>query len=212
MLRKEFDRQVENLLQKGYPAAAGISVEEFLKHLVPLQQWVEEAIIPEAEIDIENGYLPFLIVVKSDLIETEKAMSFVEREGKQGYIKLYPREPSDFKPIDSVRVPSSQVYLIVDIDRGQETINLTPEDALQTIQKKNRSPLTIDEGVAIMTHYPEFLIKNNCFSLLASRYRDDKRVPAIWITHQREARLGWCWEGNPHTWLGSASCKSRVGS
>lgn len=212
MLRKEFDRQVENLLQKGYPAAAGISVEEFLKHLTPLQKWVEEAIVPATEMDLEAGYLPFVIVVKSDLIDTEKAMSFVEREGKQGYTKLYPREPSDFKPIDSVRIPSGQAYLLVDIDRGKETINITPEDALKTIHKENRSPLTIDEGVAILTHYPDFLIKNNCFSLLASRYGGDKRVPAIWITQKRKARLGWCWEGNPHTWLGSASCGSRIGS
>lgn len=211
MLRKEFDRQVENLLQKGYPAAASVSVEEFLEHLAPLQERVEEAMVPETEMDLENGYLPFVIVVKSDLIDTEKTMSFVEREGKQGYTNLYPREPGDFKPIDGVRIPSGKAYLMVDIDRGKETINITPDDALKMIQKENRSPLTIDEGVAIMTHYPDFLIKNNCFSLLASRYSGDKRVPAIWITQERKARLGWCWEGNPHTWLGSASCRSRVG-
>ncbi|MGQ0669203.1 MAG: DUF5701 family protein [Actinomycetota bacterium] len=25
-------------------------------------------------------------------------------------------------------------------------------------------------------------------------------------------RLGWCWAGNPHTWLGSASCGAGVGA
>ncbi len=210
MSRKEFDRQVENLLQKGYPASAGVSVEEFLKGLATLEEWVEECTLPE--IDLENGYLPFVIVVKSDMMSTEKAMSLVEREGKPGFAKMYPRKPGDFMPIDGVGVPSGKAYLIVDVDRGKESINVSPDDALKMIQKNNRSPLTIDEGVAIMTHYPEFLQKNNCFSLLASRYSGDKRVPAIWLTQERRARLGWCWERNPHTWLGSASCGSRVGS
>jgi hypothetical protein len=125
---------------------------------------------------------------------------------------MYPRKPDDFQPIASVEIPSGKAYLIVDVDRGKETINITPDDALKMIQKENRSPLTIDEGVAIMTHYPGFLLRNNCFSLLASRFSGDKRVPAIWINQEKKARLGWCWEGNPHTWLGSASCGSRVGS
>lgn len=209
MLRKEFDRQVKNLLQKGYPEAAGVSAEEFLKHIEPLKEKVGEPVL--SEMDLDKGHLPFVVVVKSDLVAAEKAMALVEREGKQGFTKMYPREPKDFKPIDGVSIPSSIAYLLVDIDRGKETINIIPSEALKFITKGNRSPLTIDEGVAIITHYPEFLIKNNCFSLLASRYRGDKRVPAIWINSERKPNLGWCWDGNPHTWLGSASCGSRVG-
>jgi len=82
---------------------------------------------------------------------------------------------------------------------------------MKIIKESHRSPLTIEEGVAIVTHYPEYLMKNNCFSLLASRHPGDKRVPAIWINAQKQANLGWCWDGNPHTWLGSASCRHRIG-
>ncbi|MEI2690845.1 MAG: DUF5701 family protein [Anaerolineae bacterium] len=46
--------------------------------------------------------------------------------------------------------------------------------------------------------------------LLASRC-GDKRVPAFWLSQNRP-KLGWCWAGNPHTWLGSASCAERVGT
>ncbi len=102
-------------------------------------------------------------------------------------------------------------YLLVDIDRGKDNANMPPDEALCMIEKENRSPLTIDEGVAIVTHYPEFLMRNNCFSLLASRCRGDRRVPALWIDSEKKPRLGWCWAGNPHTWLGSASCRKRVG-
>lgn len=207
-LRKEFDRQVNNLRQKGYPEAAGVSAEEFLKHIEPLKERMGELVPPE--IDLEKGQLPFVIVVKSDWVAAEKAMSLVEREGKKGFTKMYPRAPKDFKIIDGVSIPSGLAYLLVDIDRGKGSINITPSEALKMIRNENRSPLTIDEGVAIVTQYPEFLIKNNCFSLLASRYSGDKRVPALWINSEGRSNLGWCWDGNPHTWLGSASCGSRV--
>ena len=58
------------------------------------------------------------------------------------------------------------------------TINVAFADAYQTIAAANRSPLTIEEGIALLTHYPEFLQPNNCFSLPGSRC-GDKRVPAL---------------------------------
>jgi hypothetical protein len=134
----------------------------------------------------------------------------MEKDGKNGVTVLRPCTPESFKTIDEILVPSTQVYLIVDIDRGKESLNVTPHDAMQLIKTAQRSPLTIEEGVAIVTHFPEFLMKNNCFSLLASRTGKDKRVPAIWINGKKQPNLGWCWDGNPHTWLGSASCKERV--
>jgi hypothetical protein len=209
-LTREFDRQVENLMQKGYPKVAGVETEEFIKHIEPLKKRIKRLAVPE--IDLEKGRLAFVIVIKSDWVVAEKAMSLVKRQGKTGFAKMYPREPKDFKTIDSVSLPGGMAYLLVDIDRGKDNINMPPDEALEMIRKKNRSPLTIDEGVAIVTHYPEFLMRNNCFSLLASRCNGDRRVPAIWINGEKKAHLGWCWAGNPHTWLGSASCGSRVGA
>jgi hypothetical protein len=42
------------------------------------------------------------------------------------------------------------------------------------------------------------------------RTAGDRRVPALWISGGAP-KLGWCWAGNPHTWLGSASCATRLG-
>lgn len=206
----EFDRQVDTLIQKGYPELAGLSVEGFLKYVNPLKEKLMESSLPE--LDIQGGTLPFTIVINSELVDTQKMMSRVNREGKQGLTKLHPHEPKDFAPIDTVTIPDGMAYFLVNIDRGKQTLNITPHDALQMIQMENRSPLTINEGVALVTHFPEFLIKNNCFSLLASRHSGDKRVPAIWINSHKEPNLGWCWNGNPHTWLGSASCEKRIGA
>ncbi len=209
-LRNEFDRQVENLVQKGCPKAAGVSAEQFLKHIEPLKKRINRLAV--SEMDLEKGRLPLVVVIKSEWVAADKAMSLVKRQAKNGYTKMFPRVPQDFKTIDRVTLPVGMAYLLVDIDRGKDNINMTPDEALDVIEKEKRSPLTIDEGVAIVTHYPEFLMKNNCFSLLASRCQGDRRVPALWIDRENKPRLGWCWAGNPHTWLGSASCGSRVGA
>lgn len=207
-LRKELDRQVENLIQKGYPKIAGLKVEEFMKHIEPLKARTRKLVALEKEPN--EGCVPFVIVIKSDLVVGDIAMSLVEREGKKGFTVLDVDELKTFKPIDDVSIPSGMAYLLVDIDRGGETLNIAPDEAIKIIKKQNRSPLTIDEGIAIITHYPEFLKKNNCFSLLGSRC-GDRRVTALWISGDKP-KLGWCWAGNPHTWLGSASCGRRVGS
>lgn len=207
--REEFKRQIGILLQKGYPKLANISLNDFSQLLEPLRSKVET--LPPFAIDNEKGRISFVIVFKNSLIPAEKAMSQIVHNKKEGVVKLYPHDPTDFTSTDDVVIPEGMAYLLIDVDRGKETINIPPNEALKKIKKANRSPLTIDEGIAILTQFPDFLMKNNCFSLLASRHKGDQRVPAIWINANKNPNLGWCWDGNPHTWLGSASCKSRIG-
>ena len=200
---RELDRQVENLLAKGYPELAGLSEDEFVERLAPLERRLPA-------VGAENGSrIPFLLAVKSDLVPAERALPLVELGGKRGFVRMGPTEPSEFAAIDGLDVPSSPAYLVVDVDPGRCTLNVTPDAALEQIVGASRSPLTIDEGVALVTHYPDALTRWNAFSILGSR-RGDRRVPALWVSGGRP-RLGWCWAGNPHTWLGSASCASRVG-
>lgn len=209
-LRNEFDRQVENLLHKGYPKLAGMSEQEFVKYIKPLKARIRLLAMPGKV--ASNGHIPFVIVIKNDLVAPEFAMSRVEIKDTTGSVNMHPVEPKSFKPNEGLEIPSGIAYLLVNIDTGQSTLNVTPAAALKIIRKRKRLPLTIDEGVALVTHFPQVLTdkKNyNCFSMLGSR-RGDQRVPAMWISYGKP-RLGWCWDGNPHTWLGSASCGSRVG-
>ncbi|MCC7289730.1 hypothetical protein IT417_00530 [bacterium] len=208
-LKQEFDRQVANLLKHDYHKICDLPKEEFLEYITPLKDQLDQLALPE--VNLEKGHLPFVIVIRNELVSSEKAMSLTEQNGKQGVTILRPHISQDFKTIDEITVPESKAYLLLNIDRGKENINLPPSEAMKLIKKTKRSPLTINEGIAIITHFPEFLIKNNCFSLLASRTGKDQRVPAIWINSKKEPNLGWCWDGNPHTWLGSASASNRIG-
>lgn len=203
---ESFDSQLQHLLDIGYPSIAGMSESEFKDIALPLKNHLKNS---EIIMNTETGKLSFVIVVTSKLVPTKDSITKITRQGKTGFEKLFPHQPDTFQPIADIKLPSSQIYLLLDIDRGQETLNITPEVAFRTIADQNRSPLTIDEGIAILTQFPDFIQKNNCFSLLGSRTQD-KRVPAFWLSDNRP-KLGWCWNGNPHTWLGSASCNQRIG-
>ncbi len=113
-----------------------------------------------------------------------------------------------YRPIAEVELPDPAAYLLLDVDRGEEFLDVRPEEALPVILGRGRTPLTVEEGVAVVTHAPEVLEKNRCFMLSGSR-RGDRRVPAMWIS-ERAPKLGWCWDGNPHTWLGVASTGGRT--
>jgi hypothetical protein len=188
-VRREFDRQLHTLRQKGYPQAV-------LHHVAPLEERLP---------DLAGT---FVIVVSSALLRREEAIARLELGGKSGFTSMGADELERFGPIDGLEIPAAPAYLVADVDTGRDTLNVTPDDALERIVRKDRSPLTIDEGIAVVTHYPKLLPTQNCFSMLGSRC-GDRRVTALWISSGRP-RLGWCWAGNPHTWLGSASCASRV--
>lgn len=155
------------------------------------------------------GRVPFVLVITKQLAPAERAMPLTELQGKPGYADFEPDDIARFEPMKELKIPDAPAYLVFDIDRGAETLNVTPDAAMVTITAQGRSPLTVEEGIAFITHYPGSLQKNNCFSLVGSRC-GDRRVPALWIS-KRAPKLGWCWAGNPHTWLGSASCPDRAG-
>ena len=116
-------------------------------------------------------------------------------------------------------MPAADAYLLLDVQRGDDYRSWRPDDALPEITGRGRTPLTVHEGIALVTLFSQALEKNRCFMLLGSRCAD-RRVPALWISggSQRDggsarrgaAKLGWCWAGNLHTWLGHASAGERV--
>lgn len=194
VLVDEFDRQASRLVGL-FPQVADL--------VLPLKERLSDLPAGHAALDI-----PFVLVLNSRLASPEATMALVEHGGRPGVVEMTPTEPAAFQPIDEVDVPKAGAYLAYGIDTGRETLNITPDEALPRILGEGRSPLTIQEGVAVLMQRPGVLRSANAFSLLGSR-KGDKRVPALWTSKGRP-RLGWCWAGNPHTWLGSASCAGRL--
>ena len=199
----EFDRQVAALVEKDYPAMAGLSTARFTEHVEPLRDLLAKASASD------EAAIPFVIVVTHRLVPTVPAVEKLLVRNKAGWTDMHD-ELASYEPIAGVDVPAEPVYLLTDIDTGEGTLNVRPRDALPVITEAGRTPLTIDEGVALVTQLPEVLKVRNCFQSLASR-TDNLRIPSFWVS-KGAPRLGWCWAGNPHTWLGSASAAARYGT
>lgn len=202
-VRAELDRQISAYVELGLPALLGEDPGAFRDRLAPLG---EVAVTPTTPAAVEGDDVPFVLVLPGlDLNDVAPAM----RRGKQLGVSVIDRvEAPTYRPIDGVEVPP-EPYLLWGVDTGSEFCNVRPEDALATITSRGRTALTIDEGVALVVVRPDMLRPNKCFSLLASRTGTNQRVPAVWIS-ERRAKLGWCWDRNPHTWLGAASAADRV--
>ena len=149
-----------------------------------------------------------VLTLSRDVVPVADAAARVERRGREVVLgHLTPDELDSFTPIDAVELPAAPAYLAIDVDLGADSRNTRPEDALRDILEAGRSPLTLDEGIALVLQQPEAIAHNWGFSMAGSR-RGDQRVPAFWISEGRP-KLGWCWDRNPHTWLGTASCSRR---
>jgi hypothetical protein len=202
--------QIDRLVELGYPRLAGRSETAFRALLAPLADVA--AALPAED---RAGHAAYVVVVTRVLVDPYDAVPLLRLAGKRGPIGgpgMVDRNHADgdlatYHPLPELGVPDAPAYLLVDVERGEEFCGVRPEDALPVILGRGRTPLTVDEGIALVTQAPHLLARNRCFMLSGSR-RDDRRVPALWISGNAP-KLGWCWDGNPHTWLGVASAGSR---
>jgi hypothetical protein len=193
----EFERQVDALVQAGLPAWRELADECFRAWLEPLRD-----LLPTLP---ESAGIPFVVVVPDapvhDLLGTAQMV------GGSGFTTMPDDDLARFRPLPELDVPATP-YLLLDVDTGADTLGLPPTQAAEKIAACGRSPVTVAEGLAVLVSDPGVLRSRNCFSLLGSR-AGDKRVPALWVSARRP-RLGWCYQGAPHSWLGSASCAGRL--
>ena len=201
----ELTTQVDRLVELGYPTLSGRSEADFRDVLAPLGPVAEALPSPGTGV-------PFVVVVTRALVDPTDTVPLLHLEGsrKPGVVDRNhaPGDLATYHPLDLLAVPPAPAYLLVDVERGEEFCGVRPEEALPVITGRGRTPLTIEEGIALLTHAPHLLEKNRCFMLSGSR-RGDRRVPALWIS-AGAPKLGWCWDGNPHSWLGVASAGSRL--
>lgn len=205
----EFDRQVDVLFER-------VRKDVFRYDLSKLQQQTAELrskiIELDAAQDAREGNIPVVIVFKMQVAPYNKLLSQLHHKGREGYIEMTPKNPEEFLDVHSHAVPEADIYVLWDVDTGKSMLNISPSDSVDMIEGKGRTPLTMYEGVQCVLAIPEILTDKQRFNAIqmpGSRIDGDQRVPSIWIS-KGAPRLGWCWFGNIHTWLATASCKSRV--
>lgn len=200
----ELDRQVDRLVELGHPALAGTGEDAFRERLAPLR-----AAVPDEQPDpAPDQVLPFLLVVTAALVPTVAAVETWRVRGKPGWTDMAD-ELAGFAPIPEVEPPDATAYLLLDVRTGRDTLGVRPSEAQPGILAAGRTPLTVDEGVALVTQRPDVFTTHHAFQALGSR-ADNLRVPSFWVS-KGAPRLGWCWWNNPHSWLGAASAAGRRG-
>ena len=199
----ELDRQIDRLHDVGHLHHLGWSRADLAARLDGLRAPLRDsaAHLPQAS----RERMPFVVVLPT--LRPSLAITTQRLGSRPGVLSADTADIDDFAPVDGIDVPTVP-YAVVDVRRGEEHLGRTPDEAMVDFASQGRSPLTIVEGLALLTANPEALEKNHCFQTPGSRI-GDRRVPGLWIS-KRAPKLGFCWAGNRHSWLGIASCARRL--
>ncbi|MDN5633192.1 MAG: DUF5701 family protein [Bifidobacterium mongoliense] len=191
--------QLDRIVALGYPDVADMSEAAFRALAAPLISALEHS-------DLGTE---ILLVPTHELISPESLIARTSINRMAGFTTMPPRDIASFLPQDGFEPPEGPFYLVVDPHTGTAYVNREPDVARKLIDSDERLPLTLEEGLAIATQHPDWLVRKNGFNLLGSRSADG-RVPSIWMS-QNSPRLGAVWPNSRHTWLGNAYCMARRG-
>ncbi|WP_430868630.1 DUF5701 family protein [Demequina aurantiaca] len=210
----ELARQVDAYVAMGYPGLAGLDEAAFRTLMAPLAQCLADALAAGLDLTVTENRVPFVAVIADAVISPELRVPTMRagRGKKEGILDRNYGENgiAPYRAVDGLGVPDAPVYLLLDVQRGDEFKNVKPMNATPVIAERGRTVLTIVEGLSFNAAFPDLLIKNHCF-MLAGSHEGNRRVPAIWIS-KGAPKLGWCFQGVEHTWLGIASAARRVAS
>jgi hypothetical protein len=189
----------------------------------------EIAGLPAAELrgfaEASSGCAGALLAVHPDRAPASALAPLLRRDDKPGFVVTDMTDVDLFAPLDTVTLPDAPLHLLTGLDRGDGMAGWSPDEALPALTAASRTPLLLTEGLHWVLQQPAVLERNHCFMTIGSRLRKadgalDARTPALWISNGtgrdgRERRnapkVGWCWAGNRHTWLGFASAAGRRG-
>lgn len=193
---------------------------------VQAQRLIALGVIGEARLGRLIDHTPegALLAVHPDLLPASVLAEHLVLGDRHGFVVEDMADVDAFTPHEHAAPPDSALYLVLGLDRGDEMRNWSPDEALPEILGAGRTPLTLTEGIHWVIQQPDALARNHCFMTIGSRLTKpggalDARTPALWISNGtgRDGRdrrgcpkVGWCWAGNRHTWLGFASAERRL--
>ena len=163
-----------------------------------------------------------LLVIRPDRAPASLLTSVLRIDDRKAFVVSDMSDVDEFVPVGSAPLPPGPVYVLRGLDRGDAMANWSPDEALPAIESAGRTPLTLNEGLQWLLHCPVVLQRGHCFMTIGSRRMKpgglDARTPAVWISNgtgrdgaanRNAPKVGWCWAGNRHTWLGFASAACR---
>ncbi len=130
-VRHPLQPQVDRLVDLGYPALAGLDEAAFRGRLAPLLalELPEPVAVPSPP-PAEDGHLRHVVVVDRTLVPPESTVPLLRLPGsaKPGIVdRHHPEGGLDaYLPLPELDLPPSGVYLLADVDRGEEFCGVPP--------------------------------------------------------------------------------------
>ncbi len=148
-----FSDQISRLIEKKYHIMAKLSESEFINgQIIPLKQLLDKY---DIDTTVRENRIPFLVVVPHNVVplsyQLESVRMVVNKKKLEYIIK-----PEWFTNAPGVSTPN-KTYVLIDVETGSAMINTPPKKCVQIFNNEGRFALTIDEGIALITHFPEVL-------------------------------------------------------
>lgn len=195
-----FDERLEKLRTLGCPA-----------FILSKLKTKKVAVVTKAcALNIPDGRDALIPVISSQYLTVYSQLEMINFDGITGDTSL---ESSRISNALKKGLSQSEgkvfdgIYFILDIDDGVNTEKLTCSEADERLKGKNRSPLTVEEIIALLLQRTEPPV----FNLLAggSRYEQDDRVP-LYTTEDNKIWLKTCFYNTIHPNSITPSCGARV--
>ena len=77
--------------------------------------------------------------IHPDLVPASRLTPLLRRGDKPGFVVEDMTDLDDFEPTEAVDVPDRPLYLLRDVERGDEYRGVTPDDALPQVQARGRT-------------------------------------------------------------------------
>jgi hypothetical protein len=222
-----FSEQIKTIMERKFHAPTGLSESEFIKGFIkPLEQLL---VNNDKVIQIDENRIPILVVVPHTLVPLSYQLDRV-RESIKDLQLDHIIQPEWFENAQGVSTPDKP-YLLKDVETGYAMKNTPPKKCAQTFIDGGRFALTIDEGIALITHFPEVLeshwidlpgsvlihkfvgedvMKRGMLSSLPPAFGKTTFVPTLNYLYYNYLRLYYIYEVTETPYSGSASCADRL--
>jgi len=227
ILAELFAREVNTIMERRFHIPTGLSESDFVnRYIIPLKQLLAKNI---KYTKIEESHIPILLVVPDTIVPLSYQLERI-RENLNDIQLEHIIKPEWFENAKGVSTPDKP-YLLLDVETGYVMKNTTPKKCVKTFKDKGRFALTVDEGIALVSHFPEVLeshwvdlpgsvlihkfvgeevMKRGMLSSLPPAFAKATFVPTLNYKYYNYLRLYYIYEVTETPYSGSASCGKRL--
>jgi hypothetical protein len=227
ILTELFAQQINTIMERKLHIPTGLSESDFVnRHIMPLKQLLVEN---DRDTKMAKSHIPILIVIPHPIVPLSYQLESI-RESMNDMQLEHIIKPEWFENAEGVSTPDKP-YLLLDVETGYAMKNITPKKCVKTFNDEGRFPLTVDEGIALICHFPEVLeshwvdlpgsvlihkfvgedaMKRGMLSALPPAFAKATFVPTLNYIYYNYLRLYYIYEVTETPYSGSASCANRL--